>query len=271
MIRLFIYLFVFISIFATSACSEKGREIADINGKAITQEQFDAYVKFKRIPVRDEKKLEALFEQYLEREALAAVIEKSDALDKALIEAELNEFRKEMLISRYFESYLRDKVNDQSVQNYYASNADKYEERKVHVTHILLRTSRNMGETERKAKLTAAQEAYSKLQTGMNFEEAAKTYSEDTVSAKKGGDLGWLKEGSIDKKFSDTVFNMKPGEISEIIETPFGFHIIKLVEGPMTTKRPLEVVKGDIRYQLRNQAKEAELERLLSEARINRK
>ena len=268
--KLYTYVCLLTVLAVLSACGKGGKEIAEVNGKSITQEQFDAYIKFKRLAANNDKAREKLLDQYLEREALAAVIEKSDKLDQALIEAELNEFKKEMLISRYFETYLKDQVSDEAVKNYYASNADKYEESKVHVAHILLRTNRNMGEPERKAKLTTAQEAFSKLQTGKSFDEIAKTYSEDAISAKKGGDLGWLKKGSIDKKFSETVFNMKPGDVSEPFETPFGFHIVKLIEGPVKSKRPLEAVKGDIRYQLRNQAKEAELKRLVSEAKISR-
>lgn len=259
-----------LALVVMGGCGDKGEKIADVNGKTITKQQFDAYLKFKHITAKDDKKRDALLNQYLEREALAAVIEKSKLLDKAMIEAELNEFKKQMLISRYFDKYLKEKVSDVAVKNYYASNAAKYQERKVHVAHILIRTNRKMGEAERKAKLTTAQEAYSKIKSGESFEKVAKEYSEDAISAKKGGDLGWLKEGSIDKKFSDTVFNMKPGDISEPFETPFGFHIVKLIEGPTVTQRPFDAVKGDIRYQLRNQAKAAELKRLTSEAKITR-
>jgi peptidyl-prolyl cis-trans isomerase C len=91
------------------------------------------------------------------------------------------------------------------------------------------------------------------------------------VSAQKGGDLGWLKEGSIDAKFSKILFGLEPAEISEPFETPFGFHIVKLADGPRIVKKPLEAVAGDIRYQLRNKAKQAELERLMKMAKIERK
>ena len=170
--------------FVFTACGQKDKspELASVNGKSITQAEFDAFLKFKRIPAHDEKRKEKLLDQYLEREALASVIEDEPVLDKALIQAELNEFKKEMLISRYFEIYLKDKVSAQAVQNYYNTHAADYEERRAHAAHLLIRTNKAMSETERKVKLTAAQEAYSKIRAGQNFGEIAKDYSEDKVS-----------------------------------------------------------------------------------------
>lgn len=128
-----------------------------------------------------------------------------------------------------------------------------------------------MGEPERQAKLTTAQDAYSQIKSGKDFAEIAKNYSEDKISAEKGGDLGWMKEGSIDKRFSKTIFeDLKEGELSEPFETPFGFHVVKVLEAPQVVKKPFDAVSGDIRYQLRSQAKKAELERLKAEIKIEK-
>lgn len=258
-----------------SGCSKQDEALAEINGEPVTRAEFDAYLAFKRLPAEDEERRARLLEQYIERTALAeaveAAIDESEGMDRALLEAELAEFRKEMLISRYFDRFLADKVSDDAVANYYNTHADEFEKRQVKVAHILLRTNRNMSEAERQAKLTAAQEAHSKLRAGAEFAEVAADYSEDRISAKKGGDLGWLQEGAIDPKFSETVFGMEAGVISGPIETPFGFHIVKLLEGPVVARQPLDAVKGDIRYRLRNEAREAELQRLLGEVEVETK
>jgi len=172
------YLIPVLFTFVIFACgdSDKSSTLATVNGKSITKTEFDAHLKFKRIPEKDEKHHQRLLDQYIEREALASVIEGEGLLDKDLIQAELDGFRKEMLISRYFEKYLKDKVTDQAVENYYNTHAGDYEEKKVHVAHVLIRTNKKMGETERKAKLTTAQEAYSKVRTGKDFAEIAKDY-----------------------------------------------------------------------------------------------
>jgi peptidyl-prolyl cis-trans isomerase C len=256
------YFAALLCIIGVSACGGDSDKLAEVGGKTITNKQFESFLEFKRIPAEDGTRREKALDEYLQREALAGVIEKEDLLDADMVAAELNEFRKEMIISRYFETFLKDKVTDTAVQNYYNTHAGDYEEKKVHAAHILIRTNSKMSETERKVKLTTAQEAYSKIKAGQDFAEIAKDYSEDKVSAKKGGDLGWLKQGSIDERFSKTLFELEPGQVSEPFETPFGFHIIKVLEGAKVIKRPFEAVAGDIRYQLRGQAKQAEMERL---------
>ncbi len=266
------FVLITVTAFTLMACGQNNTspELASVNGKSISKAQFDAYLKFKRVPAKDEKRREKLLEQYVEREALASVIENEPVLDQDLIQAELNEFRKEMLISRYFEKILKNKASDQAIQNYYNTHASDYEQQKIHVAHVLIRTNKKMAEPERKAKLTTAQEAYSKIRAGEDFTEVAKNYSEDRISSKKGGDLGWLKKGSISKQFTDKVFSMKAGDVSEPFETPFGFHVVKVLDEPKTIKRPFKAVSGDIRYQLRAKAKKAEMERLLTKTQIKK-
>jgi len=252
---------------ALSGCGSADT-VATVGGEAISKEQFEAYLKFKRVPENDSARRAAALREYTERAALAKAIEDSGLLEKELTAAELEEFRKEMLISRYFQKFLDERVSDQAVESYYAQNADQFQEKKVHVAHILQRTHSKMSEEERKAKLTALQEAFSKLKTGADFAEVAKQYSEDKVSGGRGGDLGWMKEGAISPRFSEVIFSTAAGQISEPFETPFGYHVVKVIEGPMVVKRPIEAVKGDVRYQLRNQAKNAEMERLRKQVKV---
>jgi len=248
---------------------EQGDTIATVNGRDVTQQEFDAYLTLKRIQIRDDKHRSTLLEQYLQRDALSQAIESTyDDTAKQAAAAELDEFRRQMNISRYFERYLKDAVTEQKIQNYYAANEEKYTDTKVHVAHVLFRLKQGMTEAERKAKLTTATEAWSKLKAGDDFGKIADDYSEDRISAKKGGDLGWLKKGAIDPKFSMKVFEMKKDELSEPFETSFGYHIVKIIEEPKTVKKPFEAVKGDIRYLLRQQTKEAELDRLKAQTKI---
>ncbi len=253
-----------------SACDNGGDYIAKVNGKGIEENAFEAFIEHKRIAIRSDEQKEKVLDQYLKREALANLIESDLLKEDALVQAEINEQKKEILISRYFERFLKERVTEEAVSNYYNSNIAKYEAKKVHVAHILLRLDKNMDETQRKAKLTTIQEAYSKIQSGLDFSEAATKYSEDTISGKKGGGLGWLAEGAIHKKFSEAAFGLAEGEVSEPIETPYGYHLVKVIESPKTSRKPFEAVKGEIRYQLRNAAKESERARLLEKIEITR-
>lgn len=236
--------------------------ISRVGEKEITENDFEAFLKFKRIVAADNEKKEKVLDDYLEREALAKAIEGESLLDKERIDAELNEFRKEMIISRYFEAYLKEKVTKKAVSDYYKSHSKEYEQEKIKVAHILVRVNERMDEIEKQAKLTRINEAYGKVKAGASFEEIVKDYSEDKVSLKKGGDIGWIKNGAIDPKFSETVFSMKKGEVSKPFKTKFGYHIVSIVEDKKIVKSPLRTVEGDIRYQLREKAKKDEIMRL---------
>lgn len=253
-----------------AGCDSSGDSIAEVNGKPVTQERFDAYLKFKRVPTQNNQWVSRELDEYLEREGLAGQIEEQGLLPAEQIDTEVAEFRKQMLISRYFEEFLRERVTDEAVRNFYATNPDQFQAKKIHVAHILLRTNQAMSEAERQALLTKAQEVYSRANAQEDFALLAEEYSEDQLSAKQAGDLGWLQEGAIDPTFSNKVFAMKAGELSEPLVTPFGFHVVKVIEGPQVIKQPFEAVSGDIRYRLRQEAKQAELDRLKQAAKIER-
>lgn len=250
-----ILLIFLISLIA--ACDQGGHSTVD-------KEKFEAFLKTKRIPMNDEVRYQRLLAEYQSREALANAISNTDELDATLIDAEIEEFRKELLISRYFESYLKGAVTEQGIQNHYSENVDTYKTRKARISHILFRLNPRMSEAERQVALTKATEAHSKVVTGEGFAEVAKELSEDKISAQKGGDLGWVNEGAISKAFSEKVFAMQAGDLSEPFVTEYGFHVVKMIEAPQDVVKPLQALKGDIRYQLRSESKKAETLRLLN-------
>ncbi len=238
---------------------------AKVGDKTITQAEFDNYLAIKRVDKNRTDIVDKYKKEFLRKEQIAQAIETASVIDLDLLDAEMNESRKELVLGRYFEKYLNDKVNEDAVASFYSANADRYAANKAKVSHILIRTNPKGSEQERQAKSTLAHEIYSKLKTGESFEAMVEAFSDDAISKKKGGDLNWLSEGAIAPAFSQKVFSeLKVGEFSEPVLTQLGYHIIKLVEGPAVVKSPLEKVKGDIRYQLRKEAKDAELERLAS-------
>lgn len=242
--------------------------LASVNGRAVSTEAFDAFLQHKRITPRNDAHRKTLLENYLEREALADVIQNEGGLDRAAIEAEINELKKEIVISRYFDSFLDKSVSDGDIKAYYDANAEKYSQKKVRVSHILIRTSRNMSEQDRQVRLTVAREAWSKLGMGKPFADIVAEYSEDKISAKKAGDLGWMKQGAISPQFSEKAFSTEVNAYTEPFETPFGYHIVKVTEAPAVVKQSFESARGKIRHILRSQAKQRESERLRNKVKV---
>jgi len=261
--------FIGLGFLTLLGCSDEG-VIAKVDGHEITQSTFDTYLKFKRIPQQNTEAVNATLDDYIERETLAAAIDKTALLEKDLVEVEIQEFRKQLLISRYMEKYLEESVSEQALQNYYSTHPEEFATRKVRVAHILIRTNSAATEVERQAQMTRAHEAYSKINSGEDFAKVAENYSQDEQSAKRGGDLGWITENAVDPKFSTAAFALEKDQVSEPVATSFGFHVIKVLEAPQSVQQPFEQVKGDIRYRLRQQAKDAETQRLRTSVKTSR-
>jgi peptidyl-prolyl cis-trans isomerase SurA len=96
----------------------------------------------------------------------------------------------------------------------------------THVRHILLKTNELVSETEARNRLMGLKE---RLENKADFAELARVHSED-ASASKGGDLGWVLPGDTVPEFEHAMNNLKPGEISEPVRTPFGWHLIQVIE-----------------------------------------
>lgn len=127
----------------------------------------------------------------------------------------------------------------------------KYEDVKnqVNASHILIAVkSENapQGLSDEEAK-QRAQEALEKVNGGENFAEVAKKYSNDKASAAAGGELGWFSKADMVKEFADAAFKLKKDEVSGIIKSQFGYHIIKLND---TREQSFDAVKLQLQSQL---------------------
>jgi peptidyl-prolyl cis-trans isomerase SurA len=122
------------------------------------------------------------------------------------------------------------KISRREIENFYQTFRDSLPVLKetVNISHILKQVK--AGESSTQAALAKMQEIKRKLDEGGDFAELAREYSEDPATAKRGGDLGFTKRGDFVKEFEETAFALAVGQISGIVQTQFGFHIIKLNE-----------------------------------------
>ncbi|OIQ86700.1 chaperone SurA precursor [mine drainage metagenome] len=116
----------------------------------------------------------------------------------------------------------------------------------THVRHILIKTSEIVSDADAKHRLDDLKE---RLDNGGNFEELARQYSEDGT-ASKGGDLGWVNPGDTVPEFEKAMNALKPGEISEPVHSPFGWHIIQVLE-----RRSQDMAKDSARLKARQEIK----------------
>lgn len=138
---------------------------------------------------------------------------------------------------------------------YYEQNKSAYgqpEERRA--SHILLTAGEGGTAPDKAGARKKAEELLAQLRRNPNdFAKLAREFSKDPGSAAKGGDLGFFGRNMMVKAFEDAAFKLKPGEISDIVETDFGFHIIRVDEIKPATYRPFEAVRADIEREYRRQ------------------
>lgn len=123
-------------------------------------------------------------------------------------------------------------VSEDEVKAFYKTNADKYQnQQQREASHILIAASKNAAPAEKAKAKAKAEDVLGQIKKNpKQFEELATKYSQDPESAKKGGHLGAFGRGMMVKPFDDAVFSMKVNEISGIVESDFGYHIIKLTK-----------------------------------------
>ncbi len=144
----------------------------------------------------------------------------------------------------------RARLAEEEIQIYYEENLQRYKQKKqAKARHILFRLEQEAPREEEERVRERALEVLQQARSGNEFAELARTYSEGPTRD-DGGDLGYFSEGNMVKPFEEAVFSMKPGEISDPVRTPFGFHIIKVEDILDERTKPLDEVRDDIREAL---------------------
>lgn len=146
-------------------------------------------------------------------------------------------------------------VSDADLKSYYEQNTSRFgtkEERRA--SHILITAPSSMASADRaKAKAKAEQLLAEVKKTPASFADVARKNSQDPGSAEKGGDLDFVTRGAMVKPFEDAMFSLKKGEISGIVETEFGYHIIQVTDIKPAVVPPFEQVRATIENEVRGQ------------------
>jgi peptidyl-prolyl cis-trans isomerase C len=198
--------------------------LATVNGKAITDEDFQAIISNlpqhqKELAVKDantrKKIIQDLVDQELVvQEAESEKIESSKAFKDAMVVV-----RKQALVNAVVEKRLAPKVTAQTVKAYFDQRKTKYSSDQVHAMHILL-------SSEKEAEAVMAEVK----RPGVDFQKVAEAKSKDPTAKNTRGDVGFFSRNMFDQAFTDAAFGGSVGEIVGPVKTAFGYHVIKIVE-----------------------------------------
>ncbi len=170
-------------------------------------------------------------------------------------------------------------VTQDDLRNYYDQHRDEYRTpEQVKVSHILIKTplpgpdgkvdEKGVQEAQRRAE-----DLLKQLKSGAKLEDLAKKYSEDPGSAKVGGSLGWIGRGQTVPEFEKVAFSLPKGQISDLVKSSYGFHIIRVDDKQEAHTKSLDEVKAEIepiiKHQKAQQVAQKQAEALLKQARTN--
>jgi peptidyl-prolyl cis-trans isomerase C len=163
-------------------------------------------------------------------------------------------------------------VQDAEVSTFYQQNLDRFKQgESVRASHILFGVPQDASPVQRTEAKAKAQAALKEIRAGADFAALARAQSQDQGSAPQGGDLGFFPKGQMNPQFEDAAFALKAGTVSPVVETPFGFHVIKVHErrGPRTA--PLSEMADEIKEFLLKGQREQKLEQFVEQTKAKGK
>ncbi len=183
--------------------------------------------------------------------------EPSDEDMKAYYDNKKESYKTEPEIKAQFLSFVPEsyksetEVTDDEIQDYYEANPEEFKtEKTVQARHILIKVEKDSAPEVAEEKKQKASEILEMAKGGRDFAELAKEYSEDEGSKVRGGDVGEFDRKRMVKPFSDAAFSMKAGEISDLVKTQFGWHIIRVEKVNEESELSLDEAKEKITKKL---------------------
>jgi len=209
----------------------------------------------KRFP-SDEEYKKALEQMKLSDAQMKTDIEKALATEKFVVEKFVDKIT----------------VAEKEIKDYYDNHPDMFKQpEQVQASHILIKLKPDASEPEQAEALKKMKEIQEKQKKGEDFAELAKANSQCPSSA-KGGDLGFFGKGQMVPAFEEAAFGMKPGEVSDVVKTQFGYHLIKLTDKKPASTVPFDEIKDRIGQYLKQDKVQKEVkdyvDKLRKEAKV---
>ena len=205
-----------------------------------------------------------------------------DEFKTALIKANLSEaglktqIKQGLAIQQLIDTYIAKKatVSDQEIKAFYESRLALFKQpEQVRASHILIKVEPQADGSQKAAARKKIEKIQQRVQKGEDFAALAQELSQDPSSA-KGGDLGYFGRGQMVRSFEQAAFALMPGEVSDIVETKFGYHLIKVIERKPETTIAFEDIKDRLGHYLKQEKVQKEVslyvQKLKEKAKVER-
>lgn len=259
----------FLILGMTTVRAEEKDVIAKIGNRIITKTEFEELLKKRGGEVSLDKKMEInLLNNLVQTIALGDAARKK-GLDKRkdvqeMMEISINGVLANVLVKE--EVLDKVTVTEAEAKNYYEKHSAQFKiPEKAKARHIMIKAETAASPDVKKKARERAEEVLKKIKTGEDFAKLAAEYSDDPGSKAKGGELGFLEKGKTFKTFDEAAFKLNPGEVSDIVETPYGFHIIKMDEKKKEEVQPFESVRDTVMTKARDEMKAEKINEFLTQ------
>ncbi|MFP5518611.1 MAG: peptidylprolyl isomerase [Bdellovibrionia bacterium] len=219
-------------VFSLSAFAQKGSDVvASIGNKRITLDEFNKKFNEVRLQTMNPPTKAQFLEDLIRYEVGVQEAEKRKLNNDPIVQERMKqELYKSLLEKDLGQTVQKIQVSDKEMKDWYAKNPE------LKTSHILIEYKPDATPAQIAEARKRAQEIFAEVQKSKRpFEELVKLYSDDPLSKQVGGDVGWQSRVTLMPSYYEAALGMKIGEIRGLIETPFGFHIVKL-----TGKRSFE-------------------------------
>ena len=187
-----------------------------------------------------------------------------------------NQIARGLAIEQLIGTYVTKKatVSGQEIKAFYEDHPDLFKQpEQVRASHILIKVEPQVDESQKATARKRIEEIQQRLQKGEDFAALAQEFSQCPSSA-KGGDLGYFRRGQMVKPFEEATFALKPGEVSDVVETKFGYHLIKVIEKKPETAIAFEDIKDRLEQYLKKEKVQKEVslyaQKLKEKAKVER-
>ncbi len=204
----------------------------------------------------DKTEVDSGFKEYLKRLNLSDAVVKQEMKRMNLTEDVMKEeIRKQLMVERFLKKRAKDlnlSVSDEEVRSFYNENPETFNKpERVHIRHILVQS-----DPTDKQKMDAAKKKIYEVRDKLKrkegtFAELAKKYSDDQANVENGGEI--TRNSPLPKTFIDTAFALGKDQVSEVVRTPMGFHLIQMIEKKPAGKTQFNEIKDSLRFRLLEQ------------------
>jgi hypothetical protein len=262
-----------VTAFLLSACSAedgaKGERSAAADPPSVESkpsgldpDRFAAFARARRIDTESQFTRANAENSFVEREALVAGMLASQTIDIGALDAEVSEFRSELIVRKYFARFMEDKLSDAQLRVYFAEHGEEFLPFRARIAKIEVKKLPGTASAEREYQRIADIEK--QLADGASFGDVAANNSDDRPTASRGGEVGWIESTQLPTQVEVAVRGMRAGEVSRPIAIKNGVVLVKLLADVQLSNVPFESVMDEVRARVRYSEQKKETTRLLA-------